>query len=962
MKRVDFLNDAILPLVEHPSRYIDSELNLTCSGFGEDRFNILLAFPDSYEIGMSHQGIRYLYHFLSRVDGVGVEFAFAPWPDLERFLGATSEPLRSQQTGTSIRRFDLVGFSLTYELHYTNLLMMLELSGIPLLSAERGDDDPLVIAGGPACTNPLPFINAIDAIFVGDAEESLIEAVERLKALKAGGAGRAEKLSALSEIEGVYVDCLSESVKSRVYIFRHGDLPVKSITPASHIIHNRLSVEVMRGCTRGCRFCHAGIFYRPRRERSVEEVSRAVIEGIKSSGWPEVSLLSLSTSDYSKLGPLLDRISLWLSDRNVSLAMPSLRPETVSELIVSASGAVRRSGFTLAPEAGTERLRRAINKWISDEEILEGCRKILGAGWQNLKLYFMIGLPTETQEDLDGIVELVERILSLPRTSRRFRLAVSISPFVPKPHTPFQWERQNSIEEISEKEHYIASRLRSRRVMLSLRDPRFSILEGILSRGDRGMWNVLLSAYRAGCRFDGWSDRLRFDLWEEALEENGYELEDLLAERDTGEPLPWDFIDLGVTRSFLLLERKRSREAVVTEDCRVSKCTGCGACDGESAGNPEGVGVLDGQGDDEHKDGGQNVDSPDGEGIEAGTGSPESTRDVERGTEGNSQISSPAVPPVRYRLVYEKTSRARFLSHTETLDCLRRAIRMSGIPVRFTEGFNPHPRLSAGPPLPVGMEGLREYLDIELLSACELSPGMFNDRLPEGIRIKEIAGPFSRKQGKLPLEFTQYYLFTFDVPDRIAAAMLDALTRNGAPETEKPRLLSKGKATGAVSRWLKLADALGILPSLSSNRDGSGSKTFATVLESLISPHAIDRIRGVVDRVVEELAKERAIDMSSLCGLLLRRMTADGFGIEDRKGRMKNLSLCTVTRVVPGERLEVAIDSGPGSPTAFEVLSSVLSRELVPLVRVVRLSTKYRLNGELLDVVQVVSKKTSPGE
>ncbi|MFA4948518.1 MAG: TIGR03936 family radical SAM-associated protein, partial [Candidatus Krumholzibacteriia bacterium] len=704
-----FTTTAILPLVQRPSRYAGEEMNLSNGGFVEGRFNVLLVFPDAYEIGMSHLGIRFLYQALSAMDGVGVELAFAPWPDAGKLMRACGEPLRSLQTGTSASRFDIIGFSLAYELHYTNLLMVLDLAGIPLEAAARREDDPL------------PFINAIDAVFLGDGEDSLVEAVAALARLKAARAGRTAKREALAGIEGVYVDGISTSVTARAHRFASGDLPRRPIVPSSEVVHERLAIEIMRGCARGCRFCHAGMFYRPCRERSVDEIMEAVVEGLDATGWDEVSLLSLSTSDYSRLDELLARLVPEIERRHVSLALPSLRPETITSAIVSASSTVTKSGFTLAPEAGTERLRRVIRKDFSDEDIVRGVSKILAGGRQTLKLYFMIGLPTETEEDLDGVAGLIERILALPRRQGRFSLGVSISPFVPKPHTPFQWERQCSTSEFRAKEDYLSRRIRSRFVNLSLREPSISVLEGILARGDRRLWPVIRRAYELGCRFDGWRDELRIELWDRALAECGFDTGALIAARPLDEPLPWDAFELHGTKSLLRKERDRAYGADVP------------------ARNPVAEPPMD---------------------SSAGTSAPVTDERPETFAYGpiggfatgpGAKVSGPH-NVFRYRVIFEKRGRARYLSHLEMLNVIQRALRRSALPLSFSEGFHPHPKISAGPSLAVGMEGFGEFFDVELLDQVEPSPELLNRFLPPGLSIKACAGPFSRKEGKLPQE------------------------------------------------------------------------------------------------------------------------------------------------------------------------------------------------------------------
>ncbi|MDD3642027.1 MAG: TIGR03936 family radical SAM-associated protein, partial [Candidatus Krumholzibacteria bacterium] len=486
-------------------------------------------------------------------------------------------------------------------------------------------------------------------------------------------------------------------------------------------MHNRLSVEIMRGCTRGCRFCHAGMTYRPRRERSVGEIVRAVAEGLDATGWEEVSLLSLSSSDYTRLEELLEALAPELERRCVSLALPSLRPETITDRIVEATSRVRRSGFTIAPEAGTERLRGVINKTMSDGEILGGVERILAAGWQNLKLYFMIGLPTETDGDLDGIVSLIERIMCMPSARRRFRLSVTISPFVPKPHTPFQWERQDSIAEIEEKERYLLQRVRSGKVDMGLRDPRVSALEGVLARGGREVWPAVLAAWRAGARFDSWRDRLRFDLWESALSGAGLSVEGLLAGFDPGADLPWEAIRAKVSKRFLLRERERAIAGEPTADCREGTCAGCGACRDEEE-----------------------------RGASLAAGPPAIPRIIRAAP--FCPGAGEGIEPVRYRFQYRKTGRARYLSHRELTNVLHRALRRSGLPLRFSEGFHPHPRISLGPALAVGMSGETEFFDAELIEDGGVTFRALSGLFPEGVEATASAGPFSRREGRLPGE------------------------------------------------------------------------------------------------------------------------------------------------------------------------------------------------------------------
>ena len=867
---------SLLPLVERPSRYTDGELNLPNDGFREGRLNVLLVFPDVYEIGMSHLGIRFLYHALASMEGVGVEFAFAPWPDAARLMRVCGEPLRSMQTGTPAARFDLIGISVTYELHYTNLLMVLDLVGLALEARERREDDPLVVAGGLSCTNPLPFLEAVDAIFLGDGEDSLPEAVAALARLKGAGAGRAARREALAGIEGVYVDGISSAVTARTHRFGPGDLPRRPIVPSSEVVHQRLAVEIMRGCSRGCRFCHAGMFYRPCRERSVDEIMGAVLEGLDATGWDEVSLLSLSTSDYSRLDELLARLVPELERRKVSLALPSLRPETITSGIVSASSTVTKSGFTLAPEAGTERLRRVVRKDFSDEEILEGVAKILAGGWQTLKLYFMIGLPTETETDLDGAAWLIARILTLPRREGRFNLGVSISPFVPKPHTPFQWERECSIEEFRAKEEYLALRIRSRLVNLSLRDPQTSVLEGILARGDRRLWPVLRRAYELGCVFDGWGDRLRFDLWERALGESGLDATGLIGARPLDGPLPWDGFELHAAKGLLRAERDRAYDTAVPTPGPAAD-----AAKGPSLGTA-GRGMANGT--DVPTQGPFGVPAP---GPPAGTAVP---HDV-----------------FRYRFVFEKRGRERFLAHLETMNVIQRALRRAKLPLNFSEGFHPHPRISVGPSLAVGMEGLGEFFDVELTEEIEPSLDLLNQGLPVGLRIKAWAGPFARKDGKLPHEARYTYLLRFDVLRKL-------MKSSGAP-TE---ILADSERM-----WYLLAQELGLAGSLGPSECGS------------------------------------PVDPAQWFEVEWRRMFERGASMKNEKGKERSCAGCSVRPIdePAGTALELVLPGAEGAPRPQDLLQVFIPKNIASLVRIQRLEIKYKCGEIFEDPVGLIDPK-----
>jgi radical SAM family uncharacterized protein len=907
---VNLYYDGILPTVEKPSRYIGKELNFLSTGFRDEKFNVLLAFPDVYEIGMSYQGIHTLYRKLFYSKETEVEFVFAPWPDMEKRLIDCGEQLRSLQTGTPAGKFDLIGFSLTYELHYTNFLMMLRLAGIPIEASKRTQNDSLVVAGGACCLNPLPFLKSLDAVFLGDGEESLPEAVDLLKELKDSGAGRDEQKEALSGIEGVYVDQYSSSAGSRIYSmpaekkfeppYRLPEVvrPWKPLVPSSGIVHGRLVVEVQRGCSRGCRFCQAGMLYRPCRERSVDGIVRAVTEGLDASGWDEVSLLSLSTSDYSKLDELVEKLTPELRRRNVSLALPSLRPETITDKIIEALSLGKRSGFTIAPEAGTDRLRKIINRKMSNEEIIDSSRRIIESGWRTLKLYFMIGLPTETEKDLDGIVDLINDILRLKKNGK-FKLNVTISPFVPKAHTPFQWEKQCDFEEFARKERYLSRRLRDRRLNLSLRNPSVSILEGILARGDSSLWPVLLRVVEKGGRFEGWSDYFNFDIWKETLEEEGIDFRELLSEIPPEDSLPWERFNSAVSEKFLRREKEKGYAGKLTPDCREGICTDCGVCDDlpgiRDAGLVKITKDLVGAG--ELEEGGilevtENFSDCLSEGIKS-----VAVTSVDSEEEQNSGF--------RYRCVFSKKGNVRFISHRELVDIIRRALRRTGLPVNVSKGFHPQIKLSIAPPLSVGMEGENEFFDIELKEKVDVVPLVFRGLFPHGIEVKRCSGPFSKKEGKLPTESLFHYYLDLEILRHI---MKDN-RKNG-------KYLHQG-----CNMWYSLKNSLSL--------------------------------SGEEDTVDNWLTDDPASWLNDKWSEMFR-----GEGeIENRRGKTRSVAGCKVEKVnenILG--LKLPARGGTGI-TPGDLLNIYLPERLAAMVKITRKGLYYREGDKYFDPAELIEKR-----
>jgi radical SAM family uncharacterized protein/radical SAM-linked protein len=732
------LEREVLPLVSRPSRYIGGERNVPRKDPRDVHLTFLLAFPDVYEIGMSHLGIRVLYDILNRRGDVAAERTFAPWGDMEALMREKGIPLFSLETHTPASSFDCLAFTLQYELHSTNILTMLDLAGVPVRASERDDSAPFVLGGGPNAYNPEPIAPFFDMLAVGDGESVVLDLAELFLRSKEEGRTRTETLRAAAAVPGIYVpalyhevrengryrgtvpvdDAAPKVVRRRVEPALGGDShPLHPLVPVTEVTHDRLAIEIMRGCTRGCRFCSAGMVTRPVRERSVEDVAAAIREGIEATGYDEVSLVSLSSSDYSGLDELLRKLNEELFDKRVSISLPSLRADQFNMELADRLGRVRKAGLTFAPEAGTQRLRDVINKNETEENILDTVRAAFGAGWSRVKLYFMVGLPTETDEDVMGIAELVKRIREEARSVKRgASFNVSISPFVPRPHTPFQWERQDSAEETHRKERMLRGELRMKGVKLSTRDPMVSVLEGVLTRGDRRHADVIEAAWRMGARFDGWTESFDASLWTRAFEEAGVSPDEGLSERDIDAPLPWDHISGGVTKSFLLEERRRAYEGVTTPDCREATCTDCGACPVDAA--PART-------------------MPERAARQEPTDAQRFGRRARRVREGVGE---------RFRIRYEKGGPARFLSHLDILRAVTRALATSGLPVAYTHGFNPHPKVSFSPSLPVGVTGEAEFFDVDFLrpvEADDVHRGI-EAGLPEGLALLE-ARPLKAK-------------------------------------------------------------------------------------------------------------------------------------------------------------------------------------------------------------------------
>lgn len=765
----------ILPLVESPSRYLGNEINVSRKNWNDVKLHMALAFPDLYEIGTSHFGLQILYNILNETDDVLAERVFTPAVDMEEELRSSNLKLSSLESSTALDKFDIIGFSLLYELNYTNVLNMLSLSHIPFLQSERDDSHPFIIAGGPCTFNPEPVAAFFDCIVIGDGEQAIVQLADAwMEWRSTEGGTRKDLLKQWSSIKGVYIPSFFDAAfdkngyqqlvpefESCQYVKRAviSDLnktcfPDQPVVPFSKPIHDRLRLEISRGCTRGCRFCQAGMIYRPVRERAPEQLVEQAKTALKKTGYEDLSLLSLSTGDYGCIAPLIEQIMNYGDHEHVAVSLPSLRAGTITEALMGQIKKVRKTGFTIAPEAGSQRLRDVINKNITEDDVIGTVKNAFNMGWKVIKLYFMIGLPTETDEDIEAIVHLVKKIKTIRGDNGQSgNINVSVTTFIPKSHTPFQRAAQISLEASKQKIAWLKENLKIRGVRFKWQDPEVSMIEGIWARGDRKLTESLILAHAKGARFDGWTDHFNFNTWMDVFTQAKVDTDFYTKgyiERDA--QLPWQHIHTGITDDFLNSEWEKAINEKPTGDCRDGKCHQCGICDFKRI---------------------QPV-----------------IFDSCRIKNEDIEAKPPEIQYKKTKVFYEKKGKARFFGHLELAKIFIRAIKRSGIQVKYSQGFHPMPKISFDDPLPMGMESLEEKLFITIPSTVqnETIVSNLNQNLPEGLLVLKCEDFCEKKKtDKIPVitysvklnngcVFDKSLLKAFDLKD---ALMIEKKTKKG---------------------------------------------------------------------------------------------------------------------------------------------------------------------------------------
>lgn len=842
------ITNDILPRVEKPSRYLGTELNAVHKNAADVDLRLALVFPDLYDLGLGNLGLHILYAILNRLPWCWAERGYAPGPDLEAILRERDLPLFANESKDPLGSMDGIGFTLQSELTYTSILNILDLAKIPLRAARRDERHPLVFAGGPAVFNPEPLAPFIDFFVIGDGEEAVVEVAGVLRETK--GARRDETLARLAQLEGVYVPALypfeqlpdgrilprddaPKIVKRVVRDLNTAEFPTDYIVPFTHLIHDRVGLEVLRGCTQGCRFCQAGMTSRPVRERTMETITDLMAETLDKTGYEEVSLVSLSTCDYSTVRTMVQRAAQLAEQRNASVSLPSLRLDSFSVELADLVSGQRRSGLTFAPEAASPRLRGVINKWIPDEELLEMAAEAFRLGWQHVKCYFMIGLPTERDEDVEAIVDLCLRTL---RTGRaivpKARVFTGVSTFVPKPFTPFQWARQIDVDETERRQNILQDGFRGNGgIKFGRHEAGATFVEGLITRADRRAADLIEAAFRHGARLESDSNQFRLDIWLRAIEETGFDVAAQLRERDVDERLPWDHIDILIDKEWLKEEWKRASELKHAQDCRRSRCHKCGVIDRERELCQH---ML----------------------LRSKRGAKQE-KDWER--QPRVALSEPpAVQRMRFRI--GRSDEARLLSHLELVNAWIRALRRADAPVSYSQGFHAHPKVTFSTAAPVGEESEGDYMDVVLRRAVDPRQilAALQDRLPPGFHA------YSAEEVPLRapslMEAANGFVYTLHAEadpamlsrrvDEILAACETIVDRRKKPKGGRP-------ATKRVNIRPSIA-ALAV--EAGANGTASLHLTAKTVDHVLVKPREIIALLGLQPEAVRVVKRETLLD------------------------------------------------------------------------------------------------------
>jgi len=739
--------------VSKPARYIGGEVNQIKKDPANIRLKFALCFPDIYEIGMSHIGGKIIYKMLNDQKDILCERVFAPWIDARDEMKKRGIRLFSLENRIPLNRFDIIGFSIQYEMSFSTIIDMLYLGGVEPLSIKREDSSPLLIAGGPSVFNPEPIARIFDLFYLGDAEQNLLHLLNRYIQLKEARKSRREILEILSEIEGVYIPSFFDIRYNHLYpinlptkaikkatipVFSVNNYPERQILPLTEAVQDRFVVEIQRGCAHGCRFCFAGYIYRPVRQRDSNEIFNIVVDGINKSGFQDVSFLSLSVGDYYGLEHILKRLNDRFSSKKISLSLPSLRVDTASAELINQISRVKKTGITIAPEAGSERMRQKINKNISESDIIRAVETAFSKGWELIKLYFMIGLPEEIDEDIYAICDISYKILDVAkRYINRPDINITISPFIPKPHTPLQWDEMDDEENLKRKLHIIRKNLNHPAFKIKKVDFSLSIIESLLSRGDRRVLDIILAAHKNGSYLDSWTDHFDISFYKNAEEEfyKKYQIRilDYLGTREREKPLAWDIIDTGISKNFLLGERERYKNSITTEDCMNGVCSKCGICNSLIKNTKASNTISDVSGD---------------------------IPEIEKGLKD--QITY-------YRLQYSKENDMIYISHLDTMNIFTKALLMSGLPLIFRGKFNPRVELSFGPALPVGIISTTEFMDFALQSTYPVDGviKILSQLLPSGIRIINIIQSLTRIRSiSQAIAAARFDISTRELPDQ----------------------------------------------------------------------------------------------------------------------------------------------------------------------------------------------------